>query len=99
MGQIKNIKLHIVTDIKNKTESRTSNNNMLQQAVKQAMDMANKMMPGQVKYLVQRGQNWVVPAAMWGGCAATLGLYLTEWKVVTKYIPYYGSKYDHKEPQ
>jgi len=68
----------------------------MQQALQQAL---NKVLPGNVKYLAARGKNWIVPAAMWGGFFGGLGLFLTEWKVVTTNLPIYKGKYDHKPPQ
>merc|ERR1712241_477133 len=88
MGQIKNIKLHIVTDIKctkkHYPTGRHTSFKMLQQVIQQA----NKFLSPSARYWVARGKNWVVPAAAWGGFAATIGLYFTEWKVVTEYLLY-----------
>ena len=41
----------------------------------------------------------VPTAAAWGGGATILGLFLTDWKVITGYIPYIKDKYDHVPPK
>ena len=67
--------------------------------LQQVITKANQFLPGNVKYLAARGKNWLVPAVMWGGFFGGLGLFLTEWKVVTTKLPIYKGKYDHSPPQ
>ncbi|KAL7648861.1 UNVERIFIED_CONTAM: hypothetical protein RMT77_000781 [Armadillidium vulgare] len=37
---------------------------------------------------------WFPSAVTFGASASILFIYFTEWKVVTRKIPFYGSKYD-----
>ena len=38
-------------------------------------------------------------AAAWGGSLVLIGLFLTDWKVITGKIPYIKGKYDHEVPR
>uniref|UniRef100_A0A182MY11 Uncharacterized protein n=1 Tax=Anopheles dirus TaxID=7168 RepID=A0A182MY11_9DIPT len=39
----------------------------------------------------------VTSASAYGAAAALVGCYLTDWKVIVAYIPFYGSKFDKKD--
>jgi len=38
-------------------------------------------------------------AAAWGGSLGLIGLFLTDWKVITGHIPYIKEKYEHVVPR
>merc|ERR1712243_11258 len=109
MGTDKNIKLHIVTDIKYlehnllkldvqwiRIKDLTKNTHVIMIASLRKLvgDAA-----GEVRYYGKLGKPWLSTAAVWGGCLAALGVYMTEWKVITENIPFYNGKYKHEVPK
>ncbi|XP_001689061.2 uncharacterized protein LOC120903256 [Anopheles arabiensis] len=45
----------------------------------------------------EQAAQWASSAAAYGAAAALVGCYLTDWKVIVSYIPFYGGKFDKKE--
>lgn len=44
----------------------------------------------------EQATKWISSAMGFGGAAALFGCYLTDWKIIVAYIPFYGSKFDDK---
>ncbi|XP_054278536.1 cytochrome b-c1 complex subunit 10-like [Macrosteles quadrilineatus] len=40
---------------------------------------------------------WVPSLALFGGAAGTTLVYITEWRVICDYIPFYGSKFQDEQ--
>ena len=51
------------------------------------------------KFWGGKGKNYVPTLAAFGAGAAGLGLFFTDWRVITDYIPYYNGKYKHEVPR
>ncbi|XP_078374990.1 cytochrome b-c1 complex subunit 10-like [Oculina patagonica] len=54
---------------------------------------------GRYKFYAKVGKNWIPTAAAWTGGLGIAFLFLTDWKVVTKRIPFIKNKYDHEIPK
>lgn len=46
---------------------------------------------------LQQLQAWVPSLTVFGAGAATLGVYITDWKVITQFIPFYNGKIKEEE--
>ncbi|CAH3019336.1 unnamed protein product [Porites evermanni] len=51
------------------------------------------------RYYKNVGKSWVPTAAAWTTGAAIAFLFVSDWKVVTKRIPFIKDKYDHEIPK
>lgn len=51
------------------------------------------------RYYAKVGKNWIPTAGAWATGGGIAFLFLTDWKVVTKRIPFIKDKYDHETPK
>lgn len=48
------------------------------------------------KLATRLAKNWGPSAAVYGATLTVLGIYVTDWKVVSTKIPYYGKKFEEE---
>lgn len=45
----------------------------------------------------EQASKWLSSAVGYGAAASLIGLYLTDWRCIVTYIPFYGGKFKSEE--